>query len=425
MNVRPPEPGDLEAVLERPDRAADARYGGRPGLDRRATSRRVGRARPRARRVDARARRPRSPATPASTARRRARSAPTATSIPTLRRRGDRHGDPPARRGARARARSSACMRSATTCTATRPARALLRGDAATRSCAAFLRMAIELEEPPPAPRVPEGLRSAATGAGRGAVHAARRRRRSPTTGSTSRRDTRRGRRRPRRLRPHALVGRHGRRRDRRRARQRRQAQSATGWIDVLATRRPMARRGIAQALLHASFGEFFRRGERTVGARRRREQPDRRGARLRAGRDAHASGAPTSTRRTCNVPHESRLRARCPDCRTLTAVAIGPDYQCHVCGREFAAGLVRVPRAWGAGGERDGGRCVDCRSRIRRRPSSKRTRSASRRSPSRADCPSGRSSSAAAAAPTSAPSRGSRAGRSASPSSGSTRTAT
>jgi arginase family enzyme len=47
-----------------------------------------------------------------------------------------------------------------------------------------------------------------------------------------------------------------------------------------------------------------------------------------------------------------SRLRARCPDCRTLTAVAIGPDYQCHSCGREFAAGLVRVPRAWGSGGE-------------------------------------------------------------------------
>ncbi len=47
-----------------------------------------------------------------------------------------------------------------------------------------------------------------------------------------------------------------------------------------------------------------------------------------------------------------SVLRARCPDCRTLTAVAIGPDYQCHACGRDFAAGLVRVPRAWGDGGE-------------------------------------------------------------------------
>jgi arginase len=47
-----------------------------------------------------------------------------------------------------------------------------------------------------------------------------------------------------------------------------------------------------------------------------------------------------------------SRLRARCPDCRTFTAVALGPEYQCHTCGREFGAGLVRVPRAWGSGGE-------------------------------------------------------------------------
>ena len=47
-----------------------------------------------------------------------------------------------------------------------------------------------------------------------------------------------------------------------------------------------------------------------------------------------------------------SRLRARCPNCATFTAVALGPDYECHACGREFAAGLVRVPRAWGDGGE-------------------------------------------------------------------------
>jgi arginase family enzyme len=47
-----------------------------------------------------------------------------------------------------------------------------------------------------------------------------------------------------------------------------------------------------------------------------------------------------------------SRLRARCPDCRTFTAVALGAEYQCHACGRTFCAGLVRVPRAWGAGGE-------------------------------------------------------------------------
>ncbi|MGN6796863.1 MAG: arginase family protein [Gaiellaceae bacterium] len=47
-----------------------------------------------------------------------------------------------------------------------------------------------------------------------------------------------------------------------------------------------------------------------------------------------------------------STLRARCPDCRTLTAVAIGTEYQCHACGREWAAGLIRVPTAWGKNGE-------------------------------------------------------------------------
>jgi arginase len=47
-----------------------------------------------------------------------------------------------------------------------------------------------------------------------------------------------------------------------------------------------------------------------------------------------------------------SRLRAKCPVCRTLTAVSVGPSYECHACGREFAAGLIRVPRAWGEGGD-------------------------------------------------------------------------
>ena len=45
-------------------------------------------------------------------------------------------------------------------------------------------------------------------------------------------------------------------------------------------------------------------------------------------------------------------MRAKCPDCRAYTAVALGPEYECHACGRTFAAGLVRVPRAWGQGGE-------------------------------------------------------------------------
>src|SRR5437868_449929 len=47
-----------------------------------------------------------------------------------------------------------------------------------------------------------------------------------------------------------------------------------------------------------------------------------------------------------------SRLRAKCPHCKTFTAVALGPEYECHSCGRTFGAGLVRVPRAWGDGGE-------------------------------------------------------------------------
>jgi arginase family enzyme len=47
-----------------------------------------------------------------------------------------------------------------------------------------------------------------------------------------------------------------------------------------------------------------------------------------------------------------SRLRAICPDCRTHTAVALGGDYECHSCGRTFRAAVVRVPRAWGDGGE-------------------------------------------------------------------------
>jgi len=30
----------------------------------------------------------------------------------------------------------------------------------------------------------------------------------------------------------------------------------------------------------------------------------------------------------------------------------MGPDYECHSCGRTFGAGMMRVPRAWGDGGE-------------------------------------------------------------------------
>lgn len=47
-----------------------------------------------------------------------------------------------------------------------------------------------------------------------------------------------------------------------------------------------------------------------------------------------------------------SRLRAKCPDCRTYTAVALDGEYECHACGRVFRSGLVRVPQAWGEDGE-------------------------------------------------------------------------
>jgi mycothiol synthase len=38
------------------------------------------------------------------------------------------------------------------------------------------------------------------------------------------------------------------------------------GWVDVLGVRRPWRRRGLALALLHHSFGQFYRRGKRKVG---------------------------------------------------------------------------------------------------------------------------------------------------------------
>src|SRR5205823_11028681 len=82
---------------------------------------------------------------------------------------------------------------------------------------------------------------------------------------------------------------------------------------------------------------------------------------RTRPGRPACTSGSacgsprpPTSTPSRCRYALAvSRLRAKCPHCKTFTAVSLGPDYQCHSCGREFGAGLVRVPRAWGKGGEK------------------------------------------------------------------------
>lgn len=38
------------------------------------------------------------------------------------------------------------------------------------------------------------------------------------------------------------------------------------GWVNILAVRRPWRRRGVGLALLHHSFGELYRRGQRRVG---------------------------------------------------------------------------------------------------------------------------------------------------------------
>ena len=82
--------------------------------------------------------------------------------------------------------------------------------------------------------------------------------------------------------------------------------------------------------------------------ARSRFGESDRSEQALRVGRDARL--------RTVRDPREERvvssLRARCPNCRTFTAVAIGDGYECHSCGSTFPAGIVRVPAAWGSGGE-------------------------------------------------------------------------
>ena len=60
-----------------------------------------------------------------------------------------------------------------------------------------------------------------------------------------------------------------------------------TGWVNVLAVRRPWRRRGLGRALLLHSFQEFRRRGYGRVGSERGRREPDRRRPPVRASRDA------------------------------------------------------------------------------------------------------------------------------------------
>src|SRR5213076_668843 len=106
----------------------------------------------------------------------------------------------------------------------------------------------------------------------------------------------------------------------------------------------PRLRAGLAPAQLPRVSASGLHAGR----SRRRRLQRDRGDAAVRGRRNARGAGE----RRLGEGARMSLLRARCPSCRTLTAVALGAGYECHVCGRSFAAGLVRVPRAWGDGGE-------------------------------------------------------------------------
>ena len=122
---------------------------------------------------------------------------------------------------------------------------------------------------------------------------------------------------------------------------------AGAGWVGALGVRPRWRKRGLGLALLHHAFGEFYRRGQPRVGLGvDARIPPVRRGS-------TSVPGCMSPTRRFVREgAFVSRLRAKCPDCKTFTAVAIGPEYECHSCGRVYLAGMVRVPQAWGDGGE-------------------------------------------------------------------------
>ena len=112
-------------------------------------------------------------------------------------------------------------------------------------------------------------------------------------------------------------------------------------------------------------------------------DQPARRAGRPAAVEDARSPRLADALDEL--VPAAELAAGALPDCRTFTAVAVGSGYECHRCGTTFAAGLVRVPRAWGPGA-RGWPPARGSRSRTRKRPSWSGPRSTSRprRSPRR-----------------------------------------
>jgi hypothetical protein len=140
-------------------------------------------------------------------------------------------------------------------------------------------------------------------------------------------------------LRAFALVPRVRRRRARRLlASAGRIQRSRAGHVELLGVRRAWRQQGSAtrSAALVRAFRQRAGRAARSASTRRAR--PARRGC--TSGRDARLPRhALSRAARARSRVRRVRLRARCPDCRTLTAVALGPEYQCHSCGREFSPG--------------------------------------------------------------------------------------
>ncbi len=117
------------------------------------------------------------------------------------------------------------------------------------------------------------------------------------------------------------------------------------GYVAALGVARPWRGKGLGRALLLRTFAEFYARGVPRVTLGVDAESPT--GATKLY--ESVGMSIENAARRLREGTDMSFLRAKCPTCKTLTAVAIGPEYECHSCGRTFAAGLVRVPRAWGA----------------------------------------------------------------------------
>ena len=125
------------------------------------------------------------------------------------------------------------------------------------------------------------------------------------------------------------------------------------GWVDILGTSREHWRgRGLGEALLARPSASS------TAAARAASPSASTPGTRPARPGSTRASACASPGRTDVYEEAVGRLRAcrasarSAPTARRSPRSRMGPDYQCHSCGAEFGAGLVRVPRAWGKGGE-------------------------------------------------------------------------